>query len=190
MKILTADISELAEFPAFSAEENAEFEKTGNPKRRREIMLTRAMVKQLVGHDCRVEHHSDGSPYIPGKEGFLTISHSADKAVVAYSDEKRIGADIEHWRETLHRVVPKFLSNDEIPVYSTSERLLLRAWTVKEAVYKAIGIDGLSLFAIHLPENPEDTTATVTTEAGTVAVELIYIAENPAITIAVTEPLP
>lgn len=190
MKILTADISELAEFPAFSAEEIAEFEKIGNMKRRSETMLTRAMVKQLIGGDCRVEHSSDGAPYIPGLKGFLSISHSADKAVVAYSDEKRIGVDIEHWREALRRVIPKFLSEEEIPVYSVSEKLLLRAWTVKEAVYKAMGIDGLSLFAIHLPGNPEDTTATVTTEEETVAVELIYIAENPAITLAVTEPRP
>ena len=189
MKIAVADISMLASLPQPGTDELDELVQVKSPKRRREMMLTRALVKQMFGSGSRIGHNADGSPFLVGRGGSLSLSHSGDKAVAVYSESGRVGVDVEYWRATLTRVIHKFLSPEEIPVYTATERLLLRAWTIKEAVYKAVGHNGLSMFAIHLPGNPDDEkpTATASLPDGTIVeLDLIYYSEDPAITVAVT----
>ncbi len=188
MKIGVADISMLGSLPKPGDDEIAELEVVTSLKRRREMMLTRALVKQMFGRDARIGHRSDGSPFLVGRGGSLSLSHSGDKAVAVYSEWERVGVDIEYWRVALRRVIHKFLSPEEIPVYTADDRLLLRAWTIKEAVYKAVGFNGLSMFAIGLPKNSEDEEQMATAslpDGSTVKLNLIYYSEDPAITVAI-----
>lgn len=121
------------------------------------------IIARFFGADARVDHHDSGVPYLVGREDIsLSVSHSRDYAAVAFSSERTIGVDIEQWREQLLRVAPRVLSESEMAVYGVSSDLLLRAWTMKEALYKAALTPGLDFRRdITLPSHPASTAATV-----------------------------
>lgn len=121
------------------------------------------IIARFFGADARVGHHDSGVPYLVGREDIsLSVSHSRDYAAVAFSSERTIGVDIEQWREQLLRVAPRVLSESEMAVYGVSSDLLLRAWTMKEALYKAALTPGLDFRRdITLPSHPASTAATV-----------------------------
>ena len=82
-------------------------------------------------------------------------------AIVASHPDKKIGVDIERWRNTLLKVKTKFLSQAEMDYYSSAADLLV-AWTSKEAIYKAAGCPGLDFARdINLPLNNIDNKAIV-----------------------------
>lgn len=139
----------------------AELSTIANSRRQLERATVLSIVRRVFGIKVSIDHDPDGSPVIKGREGFISISHSRQHAVVAFNPSCRIGVDTETWRDQLTRVTDKFLSAAEREVYADND-LLLRAWTIKEAVYKAAGIAGLSLSdGIVLDVN--DTSATVAT---------------------------
>lgn len=121
------------------------------------------IIARFFGADARVGHRDSGVPYLVGREDIsLSVSHSRDYAAVAFSSERTIGVDIEQWREQLLRVAPRVLSESEMAVYGVSSDLLLRAWTMKEALYKAALTPGLDFRRdITLPSHPASTAATV-----------------------------
>ena len=104
-------------------------------------------------------HKESGAPYILTGDGCdtlhsVSISHCSDTAMLAVAPEgTAIGIDCEHFRKALRNVAPRVLSANEMPGWTASDTLLLRAWTIKEAVYKAAGIPGLPLAeGIRLPQ--------------------------------------
>lgn len=134
--------------------------------RRAEILTTRALIRSVFGEDATLAHSDDGSPFLVGCNLNISISHCRGMVVIATHPYKKIGIDIERWRNTLLKVKHKFLSQEEIEYY-TSPTDLLTAWTCKEAVYKAAGCQGLD-FAhdIKLPLNSIDTKAIVSLSKG------------------------
>ncbi len=92
------------------------------------------LLLYALGRDTAVMHRDDGSPYIDGIGREVSISHCKGYAVVGLYDGARFGIDIERPRATLQRVTRKFLSADEMKRLRTTEELL-RAWTIKEALY-------------------------------------------------------
>jgi phosphopantetheinyl transferase (holo-ACP synthase) len=80
-----------------------------------------------------------GKPFL--KEGFLSMTHSHKKVVIAYSLKQEVGVDIEMISDKIEKVKHKFLHpNDN---YNTLKDLT-QLWTIKEAVYKLF--DGDNLF--------------------------------------------
>lgn len=101
------------------------------------------LLSYVVGSDCRIAHNSEGAPFIDGSDLKISISHSRDYACIAVSSSRVIGVDIEQPRDQLRRVADRVMSDEEVAVYGASEALLLRAWTLKEALYKAALTPGL-----------------------------------------------
>ena len=91
---------------------------------------------------CRgalIEHNKVGAPFIPDKELYISVSHSRLTAAVAVDASAPVGIDIEEPRyRQLCRVAPRVLSEAELAVCDTPAQLL-EAWTMKEALYKAVG---------------------------------------------------
>lgn len=135
----------------------------GRTRTERERAAVRAIITHFFGADTIVGHRDTGAPYLVGREDIsLTISHSRDYAAVAFSSERSVGVDIEQWREQLMRVAQRVLSESEMAAYGASGALLLRAWTMKEALYKAALTPGLDFRRdIALPPHPASTAATV-----------------------------
>lgn len=118
------------------------------------------LVRRVFGTDATLCHTPAGAPFINGYNGHISISHGSGYALLAVSDTRPVGVDIESPRPTLRRVASRFLSPSEFSVYSSSDALLLRSWTAKEAIFKALGIDSLTIGHIILPEDPEQTVFT------------------------------
>lgn len=130
-------------------------------RKEREDMAVKVLVEEAFGCDAIKSNLPTGQPIIEiegiAVDKAISISHCSSLAVLAVGDGKEaIGVDVEIFREQLRRVVPKFLNTEEKERYTTDEDLL-RAWTLKEATYKAARTPGLALTDIHLPEKDCDT---------------------------------
>lgn len=109
----------------------------GVSRREAEAKAVGRLLSVVVGSDCHIIHNSDGAPSIDGSDLKISISHSRDYACIAVSPSRIIGVDIEQPRDQLRRVAARVLSAEELDVYGESDALLLCAWTLKEALYKA-----------------------------------------------------
>lgn len=170
-----ADIElSIVDLTTLGEDDLARFDAVATEKRRREKAAASVAVSRLLGDDAVITHCPDGHPCVEGRAGSLSVSHAGNLLVAAFSPSHVLGVDIEYPREALRRVASKFLSERERRQYDTLPRLL-RAWTIKEAVYKAALQKGLSLFDIVLPEPDEASpVAEVRASAGIVRFNLYY----------------
>lgn len=101
-----------------------------------------------------IQYEPNGRPYLSDGPK-ISISHSSDKVGVLFSKGKEeVGLDIEKVRDKVLSIKHKFLSPAELQELGSSgiEKYTLY-WAVKEAVYKAGGIEGL-LFAEEIAIEP------------------------------------
>lgn len=111
------------------------------------------LLKAVIGSED-LSHDETGAPYISGSQVSVSLSHCSGAVVLALDNKgRRIGIDAEANGRSrqLHRVAQRFLSNCEIHIWSSTEKLLLQAWTLKEALYKALNIPGMEFKQIPLP---------------------------------------
>lgn len=143
--------AEVSLFSAASPAALAVINRVESARRRRELLATWALAEAVFGPGVVIGHDSIGAPFIEGRATHVSISHCIDCVVIAVNENSVIGVDAEVWRPQLLRVRERFLTPAEaaLPV---SREALLQAWTVKEAVYKAAMMPGLSFQDIHLPQ--------------------------------------
>lgn len=125
-------------------------------KRKEEIVFTRSLIYNEFGIDA-FQKNEFGRPTLTN--GDLSISHSKGLYGVAYSADKKIGLDIELISEKPRRIQHKFQNEMELD-FNVSDAELTRLWTLKEAVYKYLGLSGV-LFAeeIWIQKNGADFLA-------------------------------
>jgi 4'-phosphopantetheinyl transferase EntD len=158
-KRIAEDITSLIENA--SKEDLEAIAEVKSDSRRAEILTTRALIRNTFGENVSLSHNADGSPRLIGCDLNISISHCKGIAIVASHPDKKIGVDIERWRNTLLKVKTKFLSQAEMDHYSSAADLLV-AWTSKEAIYKAADCPGLDFARdINLPLNNIDNKAIV-----------------------------
>ena len=125
-------------------------------RRQAERQAVGELVRQAFGSDSRLMHRPDGAPYIEGYGGHISVTHSIDTAMLAVCDTQPVGIDADHQRAALWRVAPRFLSLSEMAVTGDSLGALAAAWTLKEAMFKALSHTWLphsrTLADIPLPE--------------------------------------
>lgn len=128
-------------------------------RREAEKVAVAEALREAGIEPSRLRHEESGRPYLEGCDREISISHGAGWAIVALGPAgMQIGVDIERWRPQLRRVSSKFLSPEEAAVYGQSDRLLLEAWTQKEAIFKAAGDPELTISRIPLPSPDFDVT--------------------------------
>ncbi|MCM1292502.1 MAG: 4'-phosphopantetheinyl transferase superfamily protein [Bacteroides sp.] len=134
-------------------------------RRSREREAIRTLIDRVFGGLYSLDHDIHGAPLLIAANGCtekpprISISHGAAMAVLAVShDGRRIGVDIERQSEQLRRVAPRFLSAGEYDRFASSDMLILKAWTAKEALFKAVGIAGLTICDILLPADFETSS--------------------------------
>lgn len=141
----------------------------GATRRQSEQEALSAILSAIFGPGARITHEESGAPQIasenpadPSPE--ISISHSTATAAIALAPRGTVfGIDIEAPREQLRRVASRLISpHDILPPGDKSARpdpsapdlnTLLRLWTAKEAVYKALRATALPLedIAVDLP---------------------------------------
>lgn len=133
-----------------------------------------------------ISHRESGAPYIEGTNASVSVSHCRELAMLAVHDGGLpIGIDAESANRggQLERVAAKFLSEEQASSWGGEAALMLRAWTVKEAVYKCAGVAGLPLRSIPLPKlivgavnsNVKAGDVTIGHEYGAMPIQLYYI---------------
>lgn len=147
---------------AMSAGQMADVEALALDKRRRERALTYTLINHASLTDDKyrqcygavLAHRSDGAPFFQSASGVdgiaISLSHCRSGACMALDDSgKMIGIDMEDFSSKITRVQSKFVSESELELLTALpialESALLVVWTIKEAVYKAAGVEGLSL---------------------------------------------
>lgn len=108
----------------------------------REEAGVRTLLCEVFGPGAQRQHDDAGRPslFVDGlrQNVNISISHSRHFAVLTCAPaDVEIGIDIEEPRDQLARVAPRVLSAEELSAYGGSADGLLRAWTLKEALYKA-----------------------------------------------------
>lgn len=126
----------------------------------------RLLAEALPG--AVLSHTADGAPCVAGNGVCVSVSHSRVRAALAVSlDGTPVGVDVETWRGQLEKVAPRVLSREEIAAYGSTREGLLRAWTLKEALYKAALTPGLDFRRdVRLPLGDKKNEATVATPGG------------------------
>jgi len=116
-----------------------------------------ALLREAFGNDAPVVSHTPaGAPVLEECNCSVSISHCAGAVVLALdADGRQVGIDAEcRCRgEQLRRVAHKFLAPCQMETWGVSTESLLRAWTIKEAIYKAALTPGLALCDIPLPSS-------------------------------------
>ena len=103
------------------------------------------LVEEAFGKGAVKVNDADGRPWVLMPDGSrrpLTVSHCAACAVIAVpaADTDSIGIDVETPRTQLPRVLPRILTEAELAAITPGDiEAMLRAWTLKEALYKASG---------------------------------------------------
>lgn len=144
-----------------------------------------------------ISHRESGAPYVDGTVASVSVSHCRELALLAvHAGGLPIGIDVESANRggQLERVAAKFLSKEQASLWGGDMAIMLRAWTVKEAVYKCAGVAGMPLRSIPLPASHVVAVANTIVEAGDVniapeygamQIQLYYISV-PAFTVMVT----
>ncbi len=106
-------------------------------------------IKTIFSGTVFISYNSNGKPELSQKESTISlpnisISHSHNYYAIIIH-KKYAGIDIEKQREQLHKIKNRFLHPEELQVIGASLSDLCKAWTIKEAVYKTIGKENISL---------------------------------------------
>ena len=162
---------------------------SSSARRKREIIASHLLIKEIFGEGVTITHDENGAPLLNGAQGYISISHSATEIAIAINSHHPIGIDIENWRDQLIKVKSRFLSQSEMEVYNTPQ-LMLKAWTIKEAVYKVAQSPGISLADdIMLPPSIEGNIAKANTLNGTKEFQIHEITSTPLRCITLAYPL-
>jgi 4'-phosphopantetheinyl transferase len=140
---------------------------------RRRYVAARGQLRALLGHyadvpaaDVIIRTGAHGKPYLhyPSELIHFNVSHTGDKAIIAFCPDGPVGVDIEEMkRETwLDDIAETFCTPTELDhvrqlTRDLQARELLRIWTAKEAFLKALGkglqvsLDEIEILKSELP---------------------------------------
>ncbi len=142
---ITESVSQLLEMVPLSEAELRCFELFKSEQRQRQWLAYRCALMELTdGIHYPVIYNSVGKPFIENSDFHISVSHSGNFAM-AIKSNKRCGVDIEHKSDKAHRVRAKFMSPLEMAFADTvdSELISRFTWSAKEAMYKAMGVEGV-----------------------------------------------
>lgn len=155
-----ADVQQ-AYLSLLSADERDRYHRFMFDKVRRQFLLARALVRTVLSsyaptapHEWQFATTSHGKPYVAAGAGAMPLqfNHSHADAIVAcaVTRSRRVGIDVESLDRQVnlgiarHCLAPVELQQFERTDPRDQQSFLLRAWTLKEAYAKAVGL-GLAL---------------------------------------------
>ena len=109
-----------------------------NEKRKREFLAVRALIKKIIDTDSTIIYENSGRPRLKNSKKNISISHSAELAVVFLSD-RNAGIDVENTNRNIAPLVKRFLLKEELEqTENSSDKQLMQTiyWSAKEAIFK------------------------------------------------------
>jgi phosphopantetheinyl transferase len=127
--------------------------------RRQESLGARHLLADMIGEHPRVAYHSDGMPYLPEQQLYVSISHTVGYAAAIVSERTPVGIDIEYLSDRVLRVRRRFMSAEEEVMIDKLHEVehSLVCWCAKETLFKILGRRGVD-FRNHLHILPFDYT--------------------------------
>lgn len=174
-RLKDCDVSTAETFP-FSNNEKKEFLAIKNDRRKREYLSVRQLLREMTGKKNEIQYSPDGKPALKNQSLHISISHSADLAVVILSS-KKTGIDVENKNRNIRGVAKRFLSEMEWSDVNRTPNPGLTGiiyWCAKEAAFKFSILPEID-FKKHITIRPFYPK----TEGGTFAGELCK--EDPAV---------
>jgi phosphopantetheinyl transferase len=86
-----------------------------------------------------------GRPWLEASAASVSISHSGIYAAALLNPTAPCGVDLEEIHDKALRLAPKFLSTQELNLYSLDADKATLLWCLKEAAYKRLGLKGPTL---------------------------------------------
>jgi len=119
--------------------------KTRKGKNSKEYFLAVRKLLQNEDPESTINYNSQGKPYLNTQKG-ISISHSKEIAAIGISNEIDFGIDVQYKTDKILNIQNKFLSNNEKQNLGDTPSLesLIKLWSAKESIYKALGIKGVS----------------------------------------------
>lgn len=141
-------VEELLDGLVMSEFDKHEFELISHPTRIMEWVAARKAMQTLAldfGINYKgIVKEANGKSFLKDNKTSISISHTKDYAAVIVHSEKSVGIDIELLKEKIELIAHKFISMEEFEFIEKDMDKLTIAWCVKEAVYKCLGVDGIS----------------------------------------------
>jgi len=105
-------------------------------------------VRKLIKNEdpeIIIKYDLNGKPYLNTQKG-ISISHSNEIVAIGISNEIDFGIDVQYKTDKILNIQNKFLSNNEKQNLGDTPSLesLIKLWSAKESMYKALGIKGVS----------------------------------------------
>jgi 4'-phosphopantetheinyl transferase len=149
-----------------SSDEGARLPKYRSREAAERYVVTRSLVRIVLSEhlgvaarEIRVSHTDTGKPVVA--EGIhFNVTHSGDLVLVALSEQRAVGVDVERKREVerVRSLMQRWLTDSErydcehlTATGATPSEAFLRIWSLKEARLKAlgVGISGASGAPLH-----------------------------------------
>lgn len=125
-----------------------------------QTLLLKEMLLKTTGQQINLIYDEHGKPWIPHSIRGFSLSHSKNFIAIILSEKYNPGIDIESFRPSLEKIVPRLLhaSEQQFLVSCSNRQMALQfIWGAKEAVYKSWGKRGLT-FADDMVLEPFQTT--------------------------------
>ncbi len=125
-----------------NSQDYAIFLKRKSSHMRKQFLASRKLIA-LVDPNLKVSYKDD-MPFLSDNRS-ISISHSEEMVAILISKQNGIGVDVQKINKKIDSIKSKFLNQKEISYLSGDgeTRNLTRAWTAKEAIYKALRKPGI-----------------------------------------------
>lgn len=118
--------------------------------RRIEHLSSRAAAMALGVLPETIEHSDNGKPIILESNQHISISHTKGYSCAMIGEKPHFGIDIEASSPRVLKIRERFLHLDEIQQLKSKQcydnpSAILQFWCAKEAIFKALSMEGLDL---------------------------------------------
>jgi 4'-phosphopantetheinyl transferase len=132
-----------------------------NPIKRLESLAARYclydLCKRIGLTDVVLQQDERQRPYLLDSDWKISLTHSFPYVAAACCRTNEVGIDIEKKGRKIEKIAPRFLNQMELINRQDNHAALTVAWSIKESIYKAANIPGLSfLNAIALEIHTEE----------------------------------
>ncbi|MCY1722529.1 4'-phosphopantetheinyl transferase superfamily protein [Prolixibacteraceae bacterium Z1-6] len=142
---LNDSTKELGSYCSLSNSDQEKLNNITSERRKKEFLASRILVKKLTGSNQQIIYNKSGKPFLKDREKHISISHSANFAVVFIS-ERKIGIDIEQTDRNIDRIAARFLHHKEkdfISMLENQQFAKILFWAAKEAIFKCADSVGI-----------------------------------------------
>jgi len=119
--------------------------KTRKHKNSKEYFLAVRKLLENEDPELTIDYDLKGKPFLNKQKG-ISISHSNEIVAIGISNEIDFGIDVQFKTDKVFKIQSKFLSQMESKFFEKKNDLesLIKVWSAKESIYKALGKDGVS----------------------------------------------